>query len=744
MNQMCASQPIELWGGVECTHNRVGDEFFDQLEQSGHTERIADLDLFAALGLRAMRYPVLWERTAPGRLDDADWSWSDQRLARLRTLGMRPIVGLVHHGSGPRHTSLIDPGFAEGLAAFAGAVARRYPWVEDYTPINEPLTTARFSGLYGHWYPHGRDELTFFRALLNQCRAVVLSMRAIRAINPQARLVQTEDLGKTWSTPLLAHQANFENERRWLSFDLLCGRVDRTHPLWKHLRAAGISEAELDWFRDQPCPPDVIGLNYYLSSERFLDEELRYYPAHTHGGNGQQRYADVEAVRARAAGLGGAQALFADAWQRYRLPLAVTEAHNGCTREEQVRWLAEIWQAAHALAQSGVDIRAVTAWSLLGAYDWQTLVTRKTGFYEPGIFDLRAPQPRPTLLARFVRTAASGAQFSHPLLDAPGWWRRPERLLYQCMIDDSGQRLPPPVSQPRCDVPLTSARPILITGATGTLGQAFARICELRGLPYRLLTRQQLDIVQPASIDAALNELQPWVVVNAAGYVHVDQAEHEPDRCYRENTDGPALLAAICAARGIALLTFSSDLVFDGAQQTPYTESASVAPLNVYGRSKSRAEACVLAALPSALVIRTSAFFGPWDSYNFVTQSVRALAADQTISAADDTLISPTYVPDLVHACLDLLLDGADGIWHLANAGAISWADLARQAAQRIGLDAGRVLGCPTSTLGLRARRPQFSVLGSQRGTLLPALENALDRYVHEAQPIARSAALGR
>ena len=81
------------------------------------------------------------------------------------------------------------------------AVARRYPWVEDYTPVNEPLTTARFSGLYGHWYPHGRDDRTFARALLNQCRAVVLAMRAIRAVNPAARLVQTEDLGRTYSTP---------------------------------------------------------------------------------------------------------------------------------------------------------------------------------------------------------------------------------------------------------------------------------------------------------------------------------------------------------------------------------------------------------------------------------------------------------------------------------------------------------------------------------------------------------------
>jgi dTDP-4-dehydrorhamnose reductase len=145
--------PLELWGGVECTFNRVGDTYFDQLERNGHFKRCDDLDLFAELGIRAIRYPVSWERIAPTRLADAEWSWADERLGHLRALGIHPIVGLVHHGSGPRHTSLIEPSFADGLASFARAVAERYPWIESYTPVNEPLTTARFSGLYGHWYP---------------------------------------------------------------------------------------------------------------------------------------------------------------------------------------------------------------------------------------------------------------------------------------------------------------------------------------------------------------------------------------------------------------------------------------------------------------------------------------------------------------------------------------------------------------------------------------------------------------
>src|SRR5918998_3650742 len=122
-NCMRMGSGLELWGGVECTYNRVGDTYFDQCERSGHATRLSDLDRFAELGIRALRYPVLWERTAPHGLAQADWSWADERLGRLRALGIRPIVGLVHHGSGPRHTNLVEPTFATGLAEFARAVA---------------------------------------------------------------------------------------------------------------------------------------------------------------------------------------------------------------------------------------------------------------------------------------------------------------------------------------------------------------------------------------------------------------------------------------------------------------------------------------------------------------------------------------------------------------------------------------------------------------------------------------------
>src|SRR4051794_3729910 len=102
-----------MWGGGQCTLNRASDRWLDQLAWSGHGCRAADLYRFASLGIQALRYPALWERLAPNSLDQIDWRWTDERFARLRDLGIRPIAGLLHHGSGPAYTSLLDSRFPE-------------------------------------------------------------------------------------------------------------------------------------------------------------------------------------------------------------------------------------------------------------------------------------------------------------------------------------------------------------------------------------------------------------------------------------------------------------------------------------------------------------------------------------------------------------------------------------------------------------------------------------------------------
>ena len=723
------ARPLEMWGGVECTVNRVHDTYFTQLERSGHCARDDDLERFASLGIRALRYPVLWERTAPAGLAHADWTWPERRLAALRELGIEPIVGLVHHGSGPRHTSLLDVGFADGLAQYAGAAAERFPWVRDWTPVNEPLTTARFSALYGVWYPHARDDASFVRAVLHQCRATVLAMAAIRRVNPEARLVQTDDLSRTYGTAAIAEVVDFYNERCWLAWDLLCGRVDERHPLWRYLRDNGADAAEILWFAEHPCPPDIVGVNYYVTSERWLDHRVERYPDRARASHCEIEFVDIESVRVLALPAPQIASLLHDTWQRYRIPIAITEAHLAGGRDDQLRWLHEIWRAAQSARAAGADVRAVTAWSLLGSFDWDCLLGECRGYYEAGPYDVRSSPPRATALAGLIADLAANCAPAHPVLQGEGWWRCAERFIAKPVAAASA------ITRLAGYRPLVgaAAAPILISGASGTLGRAFAACCARRNLAYRLLDRAAMDIADPASVAAAIARWRPWAIVNASGYVRIDAAESDVERCFRENAVGPAVLAAQCAAHDIRLATFSSDQVFGGDGAGPWVESDPVAPLNVYGHSKAAAERDTLALCPHAMVVRTSAFFGPADPHNFVTRALAALMRGDDFCAAADVRVSPTYVPDLVETCLDLLVDGEAGLWHLANQGDVSWAELVERAAGAAAVDVSTLRRTSGAGAGEVAPRPRYGVLGSERASLLPTLDDALTRYVVES-----------
>jgi dTDP-4-dehydrorhamnose reductase len=250
-------------------------------------------------------------------------------------------------------------------------------------------------------------------------------------VNPAGRLVQTEDLGKTFSTPRLSYQATFDNERRWLTFDLLSGRLRPGEPMWNYCTSGGVTEHELEWFADNSCPPDILGVNHYLTSDRFLDENIDRYPFHTHGGNSRHRYADVEAVRVESSMELGSRARLLEIWNRYRRPLAVTEVHVGCSVDEQMRWFHQTWNGCQHLRDSGVEIQAVTAWALLGSFDWNSLLVRNDNVYEPGVFDLRGGQPKSSGLADMLRELAAGNGPSDPQVYQPGWWQRPERIFYR-------------------------------------------------------------------------------------------------------------------------------------------------------------------------------------------------------------------------------------------------------------------------------------------------------------------------
>ncbi len=641
----------------------------------------------------------------------------------MRELDITPIAGLVHHGSGPSYVNFFDGSFENGLADYARTVAEKFPWIQYYTPVNEPLTTARFCGLYGHWYPHTKAYLPFFRILISECKATILAMRAIREINPDARLIQTEDLGKCHATPALQYQADFENERRWLSYELLCGTLTPDKVMYQYMLKVGIKEEELKWFHANNCRPDVAGFNYYLTSERYLDEDLGNYPRQYHGGNRKHRYADIHTVHVSMEGKEcGPYTLLKEAWERLQLPLAITECHLHSTREDQIRWFHSMWETVNKVKAEGVDFRAITAWALFGLTGWNRLCTEPGGVYEPGAFNVSTGTPRPTALARYLQELTMHKAYYHPILEKEGWWLRENRQIYSTAK----------LAQMEMKAPIAQCRPLLVLG-DGALGSAFSKICEERNIHHRLLGRHEFDITNRQAIEQLVKELNPWAIVNATEYADVDKAEEEYETCLQVNTYGPILLARICHWHAIRFLTFSTDLVFDGKKSGPYVESDPVAPLNMYGRCKSVAEEVVLTKNPHALVVRTSGLFAPWDKHNFVSSTLRDLERGKQIIAANDVVVSPTYIPDLVHASLDLIVDGEERIYHIANKGSVTCAELARRVAEMAGYQRYVVKGVPSHTMQWEAERPRYSVLKSEKGIYLPSLNDALERYFEEA-----------
>lgn len=531
------ARTLEIWGGIECTINRINDEYRDQLDYSGHYVRAHDINKIAELGISKLRYPILWERHEQSQDQQINWTWISNQLDLIRKYEITPIAGLVHHGSGPAFTNLLDDNFAIKLASYAKKVASKFPWLEYYTPVNEPLTTARFSGLYGFWYPHHQQEFSFIKMLLNQVKATVLSMQAIRKINPAAKLVQTEDLAKVHSTKCLQYQADFENERRLLTYDLLCGKVNKHHFFWNYFIQAGIEENELQFFLDNTCPPDIIGCNYYVTSERWLDGAIEKYPCHTHGCNGKDIYADTEAVRmGKAAGL---QALLSEVWHRYRLPLAVTETHLNCTREEQMRWLKQTWDDCNSLSQCGVDIKAITAWSLLGSYDWSSLLTQRHNHYEAGVFDTRSNALRPTALSKMIRCLTNKIEFDHPLLYQEGWWLRNKNDSNGCDFDAENKQ-----------------ERLLIIGSNTAFGSALATLCNRRSIPTIIVADNDFNYNDHSFIPFMIHQHKLWGIVDANVDTIIKGVKLNAMKSVQMNFAAENLLVNYCHKSGIPCITF--------------------------------------------------------------------------------------------------------------------------------------------------------------------------------------------
>jgi len=434
----------------------------------------------------------------------------------------------------------------------------------------------------------------------------------------------------------------------------------------------------------------------------------------------------VLAARVLPEGAAGPEALLIEAWERFGLPLAVTEAHNGCTREEQLRWLDEVWSGAQRAQNAGADIRAVTAWSLLGAYDWHTLVTRHEGIYEPGVFDVRSPTPRPTAIAHMVGDLATKGRHDHPTLAVPGWWRRPDRFIYGPAVAGDA----PGGDRGHGEQDEREVRPVVIVGEDGPVAGPLVNACRERSIPYHVVSSGTALNADPNAVTELLQTLDAWAVLDGCVRKLTESGGCGATGCTRceEDVRASSAVAAACSHLSIPLLTVSSDLVFDGQRQEPYLESTPISPAGACNRLKADRERRSLDAHPSAIVVRTGPLFGCEGQSDLLAQALHALAEGMPFMAEDEVR-SPTYALDFAHAALDLLLDGERGVWHLTNAGSASWFDLVWRAADLAGIDPNALtLQAPNSIVASEPRR--IRILGSERGWLLPKLDDAIARHV--------------
>ncbi len=395
------------------------ERYVDQLALTGHGRRDGDVGLLASLGVDASRTPVLWERTAPNDPLHVDLGSARRRLNALAGAGIEPIVTLLHHGSGPRYTDLLDPAFPALFADYAETVARAFPWVRRWTPINEPLTTARFSTLYGVWYPNLRDDRAFGRALVHQTLAQQEAMARIRSVLPNAEFVLTEDLQRfSAGDDAVRGYVDFLRERMFVSIELVAGRVDAAHPLTSFLvDRCGVLPAELAALRARATPPDLVAFNHYPHSERYL------FSAE------DGTVGDVPAVYVAGEEPPRAAPLLWRAAERLRLPLALGEVHVHGTPGERVRWLAQHVDDVRALRDASVDLRAIGVWAAFGMTDWHSLLREEAGITEDGIFTFAGANgvPEGTQLARAVAELARTGRISGG--DDDGWWDRPDRFI---------------------------------------------------------------------------------------------------------------------------------------------------------------------------------------------------------------------------------------------------------------------------------------------------------------------------
>lgn len=369
--------------GIECSYPTIVDDNgkvrrVDQLASTFHYRRWRDdLRLVRALGLRYLRYgpPSYAMHLGPDRYD---WSFADEVFAEMRQLDVEPIADLCHFGVPDWVGDFQNPDWPALFAAFAGAFARRYPWVRFYTPVNEIYVCAKLSALNGVWNERRRSERAFVAALTHLCRANLLATGAILAVRADAIVIQSESA--EYFHPACQDEAgrraaSFENQRRFLPFDLLYAHPVRDD-VRAYLREQGMTDEAYAWFMGQRLAErSVMGNDYYQRNEQMVLSGGEIRPA-------GEVFGWLEITR--------------QYYERYRRPVMHTET-NTIERGADAgpRWLWKQFLSVLHLREQGVPVIGFTWYSLQDQVDWDIGLASVRGLVNPvGLFDLdRRPRP---------------------------------------------------------------------------------------------------------------------------------------------------------------------------------------------------------------------------------------------------------------------------------------------------------------------------------------------------------------
>ncbi len=389
-----------VWGvGIECSF--IPHISVDQFEWTQH-DRFWKDDLRRIredLGVTQLRYALPWYKieSKPG---EYDWSMADERIEFCKDLGVNLLMDVMHFGTPLWLNQAVgDPRFPESLESFTRAMVGRYrSSISTWCPFNEPLVSALFSGDFGFWPPYSRKWRGYMPVLSRIVQSVNRSIAAIREVQPDATVLLCDAM-ENFQThlPELQDEVNLRNVRRFVVLDLLAGRVDYRHSLYRWLNSFGFSELDLEYFRTHPQMPDVIGLDYYPHSDWQLD---------MYRGMLRQRRADAP----RGVGL-----LATDVYNRYGLPMMVTETSIDGPPIARELWLDTMTSEIREVREEGIPLAGLIWWPLIDQIDWDGALTHRIGkLHRVGLFTLTRQadgtlQRSATPLAKhFKNTVAAG------------------------------------------------------------------------------------------------------------------------------------------------------------------------------------------------------------------------------------------------------------------------------------------------------------------------------------------------